>query len=141
MMPAPPLCALTVWQPWATAIALGKKRLENRDWAPPPRFVGQDIAIHAAAYLEPLRLAHVADALGMTVAELEVEPRKAIIAVVRLTGVVRSSRDPWFTGPFGWEFADARRLASPIPCSGKQGLWGVGREIEADVLNQLALPA
>ena len=27
--------ALTLWQPWATLVALGIKRLENRSWKPP----------------------------------------------------------------------------------------------------------
>jgi hypothetical protein len=37
--------ALTLWQPWATAIALGLKHYETRTW-----FVGYrgDLAIHAA---------------------------------------------------------------------------------------------
>lgn len=38
--------ALTIWQPWATAIAIGAKRIETRSWETHYR---GPIAIHAAA--------------------------------------------------------------------------------------------
>lgn len=48
--------AITIWQPYAEAIALADdhllgdwaKRTENRDWSPPVDLFGQEIAIHAA---------------------------------------------------------------------------------------------
>lgn len=40
--------AITLWQPWATLIALGVKTFETRSWAFPDHLVGQQIAIHAA---------------------------------------------------------------------------------------------
>lgn len=39
--------ALTIWQPWASLIVHGFKRIENRTWAPPADLVGTTIAIHA----------------------------------------------------------------------------------------------
>lgn len=43
--------ALTIWQPWATMIALGWKPIENRGWLPSEKQlkVGERFAIHAAA--------------------------------------------------------------------------------------------
>jgi hypothetical protein len=41
--------AITVWQPWATLIAIGAKPYEFRGWQPPRAIVGQRIAIHAGA--------------------------------------------------------------------------------------------
>ena len=41
--------ALTVWQPWASLIAIKAKPFEFRGWLPPPAIVGQRIAIHAGA--------------------------------------------------------------------------------------------
>jgi len=38
---------LTIIQPWAAAIALGPKRIENRTWRPSNRMLGEFIAIHA----------------------------------------------------------------------------------------------
>lgn len=39
--------ALTIWQPWASLIAIGAKPYEFRGWKPPARLIGQRIAIHA----------------------------------------------------------------------------------------------
>jgi hypothetical protein len=41
--------ALTVWQPWATLIAIGAKPYEFRGWQPPRSLLGQRLAIHAGA--------------------------------------------------------------------------------------------
>lgn len=43
------LPAITVHQPFALALALGLKPVENRVWRPPPRHVGGELAIHAGA--------------------------------------------------------------------------------------------
>lgn len=43
------LKVLTVWQPWASLIAIGAKPFEFRSWTPPKSLVGQRIAIHAGA--------------------------------------------------------------------------------------------
>ncbi len=41
--------ALTLWQPWASLIAIGAKPYEFRSWAPPKQFAFKRIAIHAGA--------------------------------------------------------------------------------------------
>jgi hypothetical protein len=41
--------ALTVWQPWASLIAVGAKPYEFRRWKAPDYLIGQRIAIHAGA--------------------------------------------------------------------------------------------
>ncbi len=41
--------AITIWQPWATLIAIGAKPYEFRSWQPPRTLVGQRIGIHAGA--------------------------------------------------------------------------------------------
>lgn len=53
--------ALTIWQPWASLIALGFKPYEFRGWPAPRSVCGQRIAIHAGA--RPVRKAEVADLL------------------------------------------------------------------------------
>ena len=40
--------AISLWQPWAHAIAVGKKTIETRHWHAPRSIIGQRIAIHAA---------------------------------------------------------------------------------------------
>ena len=41
--------ALTLWQPWASLVAVGAKPYEWRGWEAPKRLVGKRIAIHAAS--------------------------------------------------------------------------------------------
>ncbi len=40
--------ALTLWQPYASLIAIGAKPFETRSYPPPAKLIGQRIAIHAA---------------------------------------------------------------------------------------------
>lgn len=40
------MIAISLWQPWASAIAVGLKTIETRSW--PARCIGHRIAIHAA---------------------------------------------------------------------------------------------
>jgi activating signal cointegrator 1 len=40
---------MTLWQPWASLIAIGAKPYETRSRPPPTRLIGRRIAIHAAA--------------------------------------------------------------------------------------------
>lgn len=49
--------ALTVWQPWASLIAIGAKPYEFRGWKAPKSVIGQRIAIHAGA--RPMKPAEV----------------------------------------------------------------------------------
>ncbi|MFN3075872.1 MAG: hypothetical protein ABT940_03125 [Alphaproteobacteria bacterium] len=43
------LPTISLWQPWASLIAIGAKRFETRAYRPPDKYIGQRIAIHAAA--------------------------------------------------------------------------------------------
>lgn len=45
------MMALSLWQPYASLIAIGAKPFETRSWAPPPHMIGQRIAIHASQKL------------------------------------------------------------------------------------------
>ncbi|PZU87884.1 MAG: hypothetical protein DI527_18115 [Chelatococcus sp.] len=54
--------ALTIWQPWASLIAIGAKPYEFRGWRPPPGLVGEDLGIHAGA--RPVRLVEVVELIA-----------------------------------------------------------------------------
>jgi hypothetical protein len=48
-MPEPfTMKAISLWQPWASFIAIGVKPYETRSWRPPSSLIGDRIAIHAA---------------------------------------------------------------------------------------------
>lgn len=134
------LRALTLWQPWAFAVASLGKRIENRPWRPWPSIVGKVIAVHAAAKVDPVGEAAVEGWVrrhtGLVVPPAASLPRGAIVATARVTGVVTESTSPWFMGPYGWTLDDVIALPSPVPCRGAQGLWPVPPEVAVRVFEQ-----
>jgi hypothetical protein len=125
---------LTVWQPWAWALAAGVKDVENRDWQPPPKAVGGFIAIHAGktwdseGYPGFVRMLAAASSAAEPPDPMRVA-HGAIVGVARLLSVVRDSPSPWFCGPIGWQMGDAVAI-EPVPCRGDRKLW----ELPPDVL-------
>ncbi|MEQ1861453.1 MAG: ASCH domain-containing protein [Chthoniobacteraceae bacterium] len=129
--------ALSLWQPWASAIAIGAKTIETRGWFTTYR---GPLAIHAAKtdtpelreFFEwhpacrPLRAAGYG--------RWEDLPRGAIVATCRLAECLRttdiaglSSQERalgnYDEGRFGWVLRDIVRLDAPITARGAQGLW------------------
>lgn len=125
-----PLFALTVQQPFASAIIAGPKRVENRPWAP-TRPLPMWIAIHAGVgsfHLLPADFDSWLDRIwpGRQGVPL---PRGVFLGVARVDRVVRGRdmhQDPWYLGsPKCWILGAVRALPEPIPCKGAQGLWRV----------------
>ena len=143
-----PMHALSLHQPFASAIVAGPKRVENRTWVPPDRIVGKRIWIHAAKRWNKV-LAFKGEALGFSI-DREAAPAGAIVGSAVVTGWVRRHlgqvvdfniypvrsdstlaklaadsvvRDPWWLGPVGWTLADVRKLREPVPCVGRQRIW------------------
>ena len=135
--------ALTLWQPWASLIATGRKISETRSWAPPEGLIGATIAIHAARR-KPKRdeIAHTRSEdlmlpLGVVVCLAEIK------AVHRVSGIsIPLDGEPqWVTGPEGclihtldaygdystgryvWVLDKVRKLIEPIESGGWQRLW------------------
>ncbi len=133
--------ALSLWQPWAWAIAAGHKRIENRTWQP-RKAVGTWVAIHASLTVDKGALAEVAAITGS-------EPRivrGAVVGVARLHEVIPDGKGAedlstedrvWFNGPYGWFFKDAIELTCPIPCRGYQSLWHLDDEVLATLKGAL----
>lgn len=120
--------ALTLWQPWASLIVWGPKRIENRTWAPPQFILFKRIAIHAGKKLDKIVLEEYGDhiaAAGLPV------PAGAILGTAFVQGSVTKSGDEWFEGPIGWVLSDIERFKTPVPCPGAQGLWDVPQDILA----------
>lgn len=146
--------ALTVRQPWAWALALGYKPVENRStlW----KFRGR-LAIHAAAGVDPwadgmanpLVQGAIREALaGPDRAQADdlFQARGAIIGLVTVLDVHRAVDG---CCPSGWaEPADGRKvhmvcssatpLPQPVPAVGALGLWDVPADVEEAVLQGLA---
>jgi hypothetical protein len=131
------LYALTIQQPFASAIAYGPKRVENRLWAPSqrPPFM---LAIHAAkntAPCEPDGLEATVDAIACSAwptIRTTPWPRSAVIAVCRVTRIVPvetyeadcpREQLVWAHGPTCIELDQVVALPRPIPAQGQRGIW------------------
>lgn len=158
--------ALTLWQPWASAVACEQKRVETRSWK--TKYRGE-IAIHSAAKLPPSWLGasrhaaafrdELADVLGARRDSddrggLHVDqavralPFGQILCIVRLvaieeTAMVRDSlseRERIFgnyeDGRYAWLFEMVERLNEPIPAKGNRMLWNLVDEQAAKVLDR-----
>lgn len=149
------LC-LSLWQPWATLIAIGAKHYETRGW---PTSHRGPLAIHAAkvwtrdqAILcakEPFRSALEAAGiaiplepgryftgrrppvflpLGSVVATARVVDCVDAYARAGAVGETERAFGDWGPGRFAWQLADVRPLAEPAPIRGAQGLFPVARD-------------
>lgn len=140
--------AISLWQPWASAIALGHKRIETRHWLTSYRGL---IAIHAAKrWTADEREFHSAEhRAGRLPAHL---PLGAVVAIANLVAIRRTEDLVETIGPiealygnyeprrFGWMLEDIRPLREPFPCVGRQGLFEIDMPDEAvGPANQLQL--
>jgi hypothetical protein len=124
--------ALTLWQPWAYAVADLGKRLENRTWTPPALLVGERFAIHAGARL---------DRAAMELLELKRD--QLVFGAIVATAVyakhvdhvdqVTEGQRQWWRGPLAWVLEDVHVLHTPVPTRGWQKLWTLSLPVERAV--------
>lgn len=136
-----PMPAISLWQPWATLIVIGAKRIETRDWPAPRKFWGQRIAIHAAKHWT--REEHEIASEGYFIEALRTVPgpnvpRGCVVGTVILVRCVQIIGEPPERPKFGtqehafgnyeegrwmWLMSDPIRFERPIPCVGRQGFF------------------
>lgn len=131
--------AISLWQPWATAIAIGIKRVETRHWH--TSYTGP-LAIHAAKRWGPQEreFASIEHALGRLPKRI---PLGAIVAtatlvecrrtedVVQSLGAIERMYGNYSPGRFAWVLADVVALQTPIAFRGAQGFFNVPDDIFA----------
>lgn len=144
---------LSLWQPWATLMALDAKRFETRSWASPYR---GPIAIHASKNRQELELCLEEPFRAVLVAggihKIGDLPFGAFVAVGELIACYEtpSSSIPmrvyhqevekcraeheyafgnYEPQRFAWKFVNVRSLVEPIPARGFQGLWNIEPEL------------
>ena len=71
---------LSITQPWASAIVLGSKRIENRTWRPPEDMMGEYLALHASKSTSYFDLYIIKRRFGLDLLGTAL-PQGAIIAV------------------------------------------------------------
>lgn len=139
--------ALSLWQPWASAIAIGEKSIETRHWISHHR---GPLLIHAAKKGPKLVVADCIDVLDLNL-DAEHIPYGALVAVAKMVRCCRaedlevSSREDvlgdFSRGRFGWVLEDVRAFKQPIPFRGKQGIFNVPEDVVADELRAIGWEA
>lgn len=150
--------ALSLWQPWASLVALGLKRVETRIWSTPYR---GPIAIHSTAgvpvawlgssrytkaFVDNLPIEWrtlVASDLRMGMSKLcRTLPRGFILCTANLVDV-RETADVvhdlsdaerafgnYEEGRYAWFLDNIKRFEHPIPAKGNRKLWNWERKPE-----------
>lgn len=135
MVPGRVVPVLTLWQPWASLIAIGAKPCETRGKVPPARLIGRRIAIHAA--LRKPRRADLDDATHRAMAEafrshddwLQTLPRGMILCTAILREALPVDQVPhdlfgdYSLGRWAWQLEDLRPVDPHVPAKGTQ-TWG-----------------
>lgn len=141
--------ALTLIQPWATAIIEFGKDVENRGWTPSPGMIGQRFAIHAGKKLDKEAASYLQIELGHGRTP-DAYPQGLVLGTVELAGYVardgkphgltpgqlaHALNSPWRAqgSPCLWLLRDPRKLEQPIPFKGAQLVW----KLPGDVAKQL----
>lgn len=127
---------LSVRQPWAWAIASGRKSVENRTRAFPRTLAGVPVALHASlTYESALLLPDPAAASACITAAADLDRLLmpgAIIAVVTFSGShapvgeaeCRCGGSVWVEPTsHHWTVTTVQPLAEPVPCRGMPGFW------------------
>lgn len=141
--------ALTLWQPWASLVALRVKLYETRCWT--TRYRGP-LAIHAAAktptFLDASRhteqfITELADVMNVRISSVDDAvaklPRAAVLCIVDLGAIEETSRvreilcerelifGNYEDGRYAWPMEMLENLETPIPAKGNRLLWNWSR--------------
>lgn len=147
--------ALSLWQPWASAMAHGLKCNETRGWS--TRYRGP-LAIHAAKRWTRAELDFLADVPaeftcdGMS--DIYLLPLGKIVGVCELWDCIGTddalndgltAREEFWgnygVGRFAWLTRNMVRLPEPIPYCGAQGLFEITGHAEALLKSQIGSAA
>lgn len=138
--------ALSLWQPWASLIALGEKRIETRHWS--TKYRGP-LAIHATAKIPPRWLGasrhseifrnELAVVLNVRRDHVESATRKlplsAVLCVARLVTIEQTDRvretlcerelifGNYEDGRYAWFLELLEVFDNPIPAKGNRLIW------------------
>lgn len=141
--------ALSLWQPWATLVAIGANTYETRSWSTDYR---GPLLIHASKNKSQLKVAleeeffDALSAVGYFEGDKEL-PLGCVVAMCDLAtvGPVELVRDThaagelafgdYNDGRFAWKLVNVKEIEPPIPARGAQGLF------DLDVIQTMTWPA
>lgn len=137
------MSCISLWQPWASLVAGGFKEYETRSWKPPASVIGKLLAIHASKrwtedekYDTDLFIRRYPETAPFLRPDgYQNPPLGAVVCVCRLIGYYKSelhyfevsARErafgDWSPGRFVWKLEVVKVPMTPIPLSGKQGVF------------------
>ena len=147
------MLGISVWQPWASLIAVGAKRYETRGWPAPASLIGKRLAICSSKTAEGL-LASAQDQefwrLCVRRCVRQPVPMGAVVAVVTVADCISTAAPAarrvgkrerlvgdWSEGRWAWKLEDVRLLTAPIPVLGSQRFFYLPTRVLARVKAQI----
>ncbi|KKN47409.1 hypothetical protein LCGC14_0663220 [marine sediment metagenome] len=150
-----PLRAITLWQPWASAIALGWKQAETRGRRTLHR---GPIAIHAAKVWGPTQRTaarRLAGVIEKPAHYFDNEPRGAVVCVADLVDCIEMTEGiiiatpqleiefgGWEVGRWAWYLENVQSLLEldpgPLELRGRQSMWTLTRDETQEIRRRLA---
>ena len=120
---------LTIWNPWAAAIVLGGKDVENRPWRAPAAFEGRRFFVHVGKQYQRDAVGPAGGWSGPAIHGLPLaEVRGAVIGSVELVGCTPAEdcQLDWcmrLPGGWAWLLKHPRVFRKPVPMRGALGLF------------------
>ena len=142
-----PTRGLSLWQPWASAIALGLKTIETRGWEVSYRGL---IAIHAAKHwtaqqreflgklqdrFPQLSVLENKPPLGCIVAIARLVDCRKVEDVFKTTTDINKAMGDYNHGRFAWLLSDIVPI-QPMPYTGRQNLFAIPVGVKVQRLRQ-----
>jgi hypothetical protein len=146
-----PITALSLWQPWASMVAIGEKRVETRSWSTNYR---GPLAIHSTLNMS-YRSYALDDPFRSSFELYDIDPDQlpfgAIVGLVELLNVFpvekvadklsrkeRSVGD-YSNGRYAWMLDPIGYFPSAFPTSGNQRLWKWSPPLHFEDLREYAV--
>lgn len=131
--------AISLWQPWATLVAIGAKQYETRSWSTNYR---GPLAIHAAQRWTPEQK-EIANTgfigTALRAGGYRVQPLGCFVCICDLVDILptelvkvdllESSFGDFSPGRFAWKLKNIRILEPVKPWPGRQRLWAVSDKL------------
>lgn len=128
--------ALSLWAPWGSLMADGRKKIETRSWRPPLLFLNKKVAIHQTMHVDK----YACEDFGY---DWRTIPRGCIVAIGEFNkweqfdaqykqrmmeawinrGDEEGNCGDFSEGRFGWFFTLFQKLDPPFGAKGNRKIW------------------
>ena len=139
--------AISLWQPWASAMTSGIKQNETRSWPtsyrgdlvicsakrkPSPEEVG-DLETYETALAMPYGCALCVVELYDCVPTARFTTQTVAADTHIMLSEAEASLGDYTPGRFAWRTRNCRELKHPVPLRGYQGIWNLDAQTEAAI--------